>query len=62
MQSYIGWWATRIRRKGGRWHLVESEITNRLVMKCGRQMKLETGDGVLIFQLQPSSDHCSVCS
>lgn len=60
--NYIGWWATRVRRKGGKWHLVESEVTDRLVMKCGRQMRLENDDGVLIFQLEPADKHCEACS
>lgn len=35
--SYIGLWLSR---KGGKRHLIESEITDRLVTRCGREMKL----------------------
>lgn len=44
--SYIGQW---VRRRGQRAHLVESEITDRLVMRCGRQMKLRTRSGDLVL-------------
>jgi hypothetical protein len=57
MQTYIGWWA----RRHGRWHLVESEVTDRLVMRCGRQMKLETPYGYLVFELEPADGHCKQC-
>lgn len=49
MGSFIGEWVARL--LDGRWiglgHLVQSEITDRLVMKCGRQMKLVNGRGEL---------------
>jgi hypothetical protein len=54
--SYIGWWARRI----GPWHLVQSEITDRLVMKCGRQMKLAMAKGRLEFLLEPG-EKCKQC-
>jgi len=58
MDSYIGWWARRI----GPWHLVQSEIADRVVLKCGREMRLETGRGKLTFLLEPSRDRCLQCS
>ena len=57
--SYIGWWGVRPR---GRWHLVESEVTDRLVMRCGRQMSLETKGGVLSFEVSPSGERCEQCT
>jgi hypothetical protein len=57
MDSYIGWWG----RRTGSWHLVQSEITDRLVMKCGRQMKLVTPEGRLEFLLEPSIGKCQQC-
>lgn len=58
--TWIGWWAMRA---GGKWHLVQSEITDRLVMKCGRQMRLETSVGTLSFE-QESVEHdaCEQCA
>lgn len=57
MESYIGWWAKR----HGSWHFVQSEITDRLVMKCGRQMRLELPSGKLAFVLAPSGQRCQQC-
>lgn len=58
-QSYIGWWANR---KGQRWHLVESEITDRLVMHCGRQMTLSNADGRLVVDQAPQGRTCLYCA
>jgi hypothetical protein len=59
MQTYIGWWACR----RGKWHFVESEVTDRLVMRCGRQMKLETKGAALAFQQDASTlDCCEQCT
>lgn len=57
--SYIGWWLNRL---GQKWHLVETEITDRLVTRCGRQMKLETRDGYLQFDQQPQGRVCLFCA
>jgi hypothetical protein len=40
--SFIGFWVGRVR---GKLHLAESEITDRVVMRCGRQMRLVTKSG-----------------
>ncbi len=58
--SYIGWWAFRHGIES--WHLVESEITDRLVMRCGRQMKLETAAGPLIVEAAPTGRTCFFCA
>jgi hypothetical protein len=56
--SYIGWWGVRAK---GKWHLVESEVTDRLVMRCGRQMPLVNAYGALSFQLEPNGEKCEPC-
>ncbi len=50
--SFIDKWVIRmgtrladLGKETGKAHLVESEITDRLVMKCGRELKLETPRG-----------------
>lgn len=58
-QSYIGWWASRPRRV---WHLVESEVTDRLVMRCGRQMRLEASTGALSFESEAGGERCEQCT
>ena len=55
--DYIGWWAKR----KGPWHLVESEVTNRIVTRCGRQLRLETTKGPLVFEVTPSGEGCEQC-
>ena len=57
--SYIGWWGVRA---NGKWHLVESEVTDRLVMRCGRQMPLVNASGILIFERDPAGERCHFCS
>jgi hypothetical protein len=57
MNSYIGWWA----RRKGKWHLVESEVVDRLVTHCGRQLRLTTKSGPLTFLLGPTERVCKVC-
>lgn len=57
MNSYIGWWA----RRTGKWHLIESEVTDRMVTSCGRQLKLTTKSGPLTFLLVPRDGQCKVC-
>lgn len=56
--EYIGWWGIR---PGGVWHFVESEVTDRLVMRCGRQMRMETPGGALAFQVSPDGERCEQC-
>lgn len=58
MESYIGWWGLRSR---GKWHLVESEVTDRLVMRCGRQMPMILNTEALSFQLEPNGERCEQC-
>jgi hypothetical protein len=56
--DYIGEWVARD-RPGSKQHIVESEITDRLVTRCGRQMKLEIGGrGLLLISGYPL---CKVC-
>jgi hypothetical protein len=62
LNSYIGWWA--FRAGTSRWHLVESEITDRLVMRCGRQMRLELHGVPLVFGQEPvcsGEQHAQIC-
>ena len=62
----IGQWAIRRTIKMG-WrttysHRVESEIEDRVVTKCGRQMRLKNSQGVLDFEPMASSyEQCSDC-
>lgn len=56
--NYIGEWVARD-RSGSKQHLVESEITDRLVIRCGKEMKLEVGGrGLLLLSGFPV---CKVC-
>lgn len=57
-ESYIGQWLARHRR-GSKRHLIESEITDRLVTRCGRQLRLDIGGR----GLHPFEDHekCEQC-
>lgn len=57
--SYVGWWGMR---QGGKWHLIESEVVDRLVTRCGRQMKMELASGIMVFEIQPSGDACFLCT
>ena len=57
--SYIGWWAVRA---SGKWHLVESEVTDRLVMRCGRQLRMQNASGPLVFEMDPSGERCEQCT
>jgi len=57
--SLIGWWGVR---SGGRWHFVESEVADRLIMRCGRQMRLETKGGILSFEVSPAGERCEQCT
>jgi hypothetical protein len=54
--SFIGWWMARNQRQKA--HLVQSEITDRLVMRCGRQMRLETSGGLLV---EAEFERCEQC-
>jgi hypothetical protein len=56
--DYIGHWLAR-HRSGSKRHLVESEVTDRLVMRCGKEMKLILGDR----GMHPFEDHplCQTC-
>ena len=49
--SHIGEWAHRA--GGGKSHLIESEVADRFVMRCGKEMRLRISDhpgGGLIFE------------
>lgn len=58
--SYIGQWLAR-HRPGSVRHLVESEIADRIVTRCGRQMAANDSRG---RGLHPFVDHalCALCS
>ena len=58
-ESYVGWWG---KRRQGKWHLVESEVSDRLVMRCGRQMAKVNPHGPLSFEVQPSGEACEQCT
>ena len=57
MTVYVGYWARRI----GPWHLVESEIADRIVTRCGREMQTKTSRGELTFTNDPSP-RCKQCT
>lgn len=58
MTVYVGYWT----RRNGKWHLVESEITDRTVTRCGRQMKFVTKGGELQFASGVTGDErCEQC-
>lgn len=59
-ESRIGQWLARHRR-GSMRHIVESEIADRVVTRCGRQMALQDASG---RGLAPFEDHrkCRVCA
>jgi hypothetical protein len=60
MESFIGWWG--FREGTTRWHLVESEVTDRLVMRCGRQMRMELDGTPLVFEAAPNGPACIFCT
>lgn len=61
----IGLWIARFADGGNRltlWHLVESEIANRKVTKCGRQMATNEGSVLAPLVAPPSSaEACFWC-
>jgi hypothetical protein len=56
--TFIGQW---VQRRGTLAHLIESEITDRLVTRCGRQMKLVTPHGPLSI-VSGDVEHCEQCT
>jgi hypothetical protein len=64
MSDVIGQWAARFigELQRTRWHLVESEIAERLVTHCGRQMPQRNGNGYLLTDAAPSSGKCERCA
>lgn len=64
----IGLWVARFADDGygnrlTKWHLVESEIADRKVTKCGRQMGERTGTVLAPLVAPPTSDvACKACS
>lgn len=61
MTSYIGWWGMRTRK--AKWHLVESEVTDRLVMRCGRMMRFTAYQETMTFDEKPRwGDRCEQCT
>lgn len=63
MTVQADYWVTR----GGKWHRVESQIEDRLVTRCGRQLRLTIpgpyGDRSLISssKLDPADRACRYC-
>lgn len=60
----IGLWIARFTgsRRITRWHLVESEIADRKVTKCGRQMGTIDGTSVAPLVAPPSTGvACTPC-
>jgi hypothetical protein len=55
--SSIGWWTARFAdtRQLTLWHLVQSEIEDRLITKCGRQMHKRTERGHLLTATLPET-------
>jgi hypothetical protein len=68
VDGLIGYWIARFSdrtetRQLTKWHLVESEITDRKVTKCGRQMGEIAGTAVAPVVTPPSLDvTCSRCN
>lgn len=60
MDELIGMWAFRLRTT--RWHLIESEIGDRFVMRCGRQMQHTNSFGQLIVDAAPLGVPCLFCA
>jgi hypothetical protein len=56
--SYIGWWGMR----RGKWHFAESEVTDRILMRCGRMMPLVNAYGILSFEQEPPGERCEQCT
>lgn len=67
MASNIGRWTRRITRPAigygvTLWHYVDSEIEDRSVTRCGRQMKQVTAGGSLEFRNSPGKfATCTKC-
>lgn len=67
--SHIGHWAQRIyevnSHRNTQAHLVESEIGDRVVTRCGRQMAWMIGtksDNYLKFTVDQPDSSCAVCN
>lgn len=62
MPDHVGHWCVRQRR--GKWHYIESQIAERYVTHCGRELDYGHDDGVLLFEPRPSwgPGICSGCT
>lgn len=60
--SSVGWWTARFQgvRQITLWHYVESEIEDRLVTRCGRQMHKQSKRGDLLTA-NSADDACKAC-
>lgn len=59
-----GQWAARFLdgQRTTRWHAIESEIADRSITYCGREMKHRTERGVLmVADIQQEGATCQVC-
>jgi len=64
MGELIGLWMCRLKadRRWTKWHLVESQIADRMVMRCGRQMGHIEGTVLAPLMAPPTdSEACYFC-
>lgn len=45
-----------------KWHLVDSEVSDRIVTFCGREMKLKTRSGNIDFATEKDDTDTAMCS
>lgn len=59
----IGLWTARFagERQVTLWHRVESEIADRLVTRCGRELPRRNDRGLLLTETDPGYDACAQC-
>ena len=64
LMSEQGQWVAR--HKDGhritKWHYIESEIADREITRCGRQMKARAGTIIQASVDLPPEDACEICS
>jgi hypothetical protein len=57
-----GQWVLRQKAYWGVWHLVQSDIADAAITKCGRRMKIEASRGKLIVRdRKPIAATCTQC-
>lgn len=65
--THIGEWTRRELGpgvRGSRWHRVESEIEDDVVVHCGKRLRdrIQDGKGLEFTNKPPFDDTCSYCS